>query len=153
MTQPTDAPFNPYDGSAVPTPPAPALPTSGALTPAQAPVGYPQPSAPVAYPQAAYPQAGPGYPPHQAPVAQRSGLYLAAAIINWVVLGIVVISTLGFGIVAAAWIVPMTILTHKAAKDGYKHTGLAVCTLLFCGLVSGILMLVDEGNRAPKPVR
>lgn len=88
------------------------------------------------------------YPP---PVAARSSLYVAAAVINWVVLGIVVVSTMGIGVIAAAWMVPMTVLTHKAAKDGYKHTGLAVCTLLFCGLVSGILMLVDEGNRYEKP--
>lgn len=41
--------------------------------------------------------------------------------------------------------------TKKAATDGYKHTALAVCTLLFCGTVSGILMLVDEGNRRDYP--
>lgn len=77
-------------------------------------------------------------------------MYTAAAIINWVTLAIFTIATGGFGIIAAAWIVPMTILTHKAAKDPYKHTGLGVCTLLFVNIISGILMLADDGNRANK---
>lgn len=81
------------------------------------------------------------------PPQQQSGLYLAAAIINWVVMGLAIVGTLGFGIIVAAWFIPMTIFIHKGAKDGYKHTGLAVCTLLFCNLISGILMLVDNGNR------
>lgn len=81
------------------------------------------------------------------PPQQKSALYVAAAIINWVVMGIAIVGTLGFGIVVAAWFIPMTIFIHKGAKDRYKHTGLAVCTLLFCNLISGILMLVDDGNR------
>ena len=85
------------------------------------------------------------------PPQQQSGLYLAAAIINWVVMGLTIVGTLGFGIVVAAWFIPMTIFIHKGAKDRYKHTGLAVCTLLFCNLISGILMLVDNGNRQYRP--
>jgi hypothetical protein len=79
-------------------------------------------------------------------------MYTAAAVINWVVLGIIVAATLGFGIIAAAWFIPMTILIHKGAKGPYKHTSLAVCTLLFCNIISGILMLVDDSNRPSKPV-
>lgn len=87
-----------------------------------------------------------GYAPPTPPTAP-SGLYQAAAIINWVMLGLITLATCGLGIVAAAWFVPMTIFIHKASKDRQKHTALAVCTLLFCNLVSGILMLVDEGKR------
>ena len=92
--------------------------------------------------------------PAMYPVAQGAtrGMYTAAAVINWVVLGIIVAATLGFGIIVAAWFIPMTILIHKGAKGPYKHTGLAVCTLLFCNIISGILMLVDDGNRPSKPV-
>ncbi|MCX6416030.1 MAG: hypothetical protein NTU77_15780 [Actinobacteria bacterium] len=63
------------------------------------------------------------------------GMYTAAAILNWVTLAIVIVGSGGFGI-----------------KGPYKHTALGVCTLLFCNLISGILMLVDDSNRAAKPV-
>jgi hypothetical protein len=89
--------------------------------------------------------------PMNRPPRHQSGLYLAAAIINWVVMGLAIVGTLGFGIFVAAWFIPMTIFIHKGAKDPYKHTGLAVCTLLFCNLISGILMLADNGNRHPRP--
>ncbi len=148
-TQPAPI-FNPYEPTVTGQPQVypPAVPPPAPVVYQQAPsVSAPVPSV---YPQP-YPVYQQPYPAYQ-PAAPRSGLYLAAAIINWVALGVIVISTLGIGIVAAAWMVPMTILTHKAAKDGYKHTALAVCTLLFCGLISGILMLVDEGNRQTRPV-
>lgn len=87
-----------------------------------------------------------GHPPGQPP-PQASGLYVAAAVINWVVLGLLVLATCGVGIVAAAWIIPMTVYIHRGARDRYKHTGLGVCTLLFCNLISGILMLAEETNR------
>lgn len=80
------------------------------------------------------------------------GMYTAAAILNWVTLAIVIVGTGGFGIIAAAWFVPMTIVIHKAAKGPYKHTALGVCTLLFCNLISGILMLVDDNNRSARPL-
>lgn len=78
-------------------------------------------------------------------------MYTAAAVINWVTLGIVIVATAGFGVIAAAWFIPMTILIHKGAKGPYKHTALGVCTLIFCNFISGILMLVDDSNRPPKP--
>lgn len=78
-------------------------------------------------------------------------MYVAAAIINWVVFGLIVVSTFGIGLIAGAWFIPMTIKMHKAATDGYKHTALGVCTLLFCNLISGILILVEDGKRAPAP--
>lgn len=102
----------------------------------------------------------PTYPATQAPVAPvmqpvptgTRGMYTAAAILNWITLGIVIVVTFGFGAIAAAWFVPMTILIHKGAKGPYKHTALGVCTLIFCNIISGILMLVDDSNRPPKPV-
>lgn len=94
-------------------------------------------------------------PPAMVPMTQAqsaaNGLYVAAAVINWVVLGLIIVGTLGIGIVAAAWFIPMTIRIHKGARDTSKHTALAVCTLLFCNLISGILLLVDEGNRQATP--
>lgn len=78
-------------------------------------------------------------------------MYQAAAIINWVTLGLIIVATCGFGLIAAAWFVPMTIYVHKGAKDREKHTALAVCTLLFCNLISGILMLVEDSNRPARP--
>ena len=85
-------------------------------------------------------------------VSTTRGMYTAAAILNWVTLGIVAVATFGIGLIAAAWFVPMTILIHKGAKGPYKHTALGVCTLLFCNIISGILMLVDDSNRPPKPI-
>lgn len=97
------------------------------------------------------------YPPQQppfhgyAPQPTPNGMYQAAAIINWVMLGIIIVSTCGFGVIAAAWFVPMTLNIHKGAKDREKHTALGVCTLIFCNLISGILMLVEDNNRPSRP--
>lgn len=106
---------------------------------------FPQPSAPgqVPVPSAFSPQM-------PTSTSSTRGMYTAAAVLNWVTLAIVVVATFGIGIIAAAWIVPMTIVTHKAAKGPYKHTALAVCTLLFVNIISGILMLVDDSNRPAK---
>lgn len=90
-----------------------------------------------------------GYPPQQPRAA--SGMYVAAAVVNWVVLALLVAGTCGFGLIAAAWFVPMTIYIHKGARDPFKHTALGVCTLLFCNIVSGILMLVEDANREHRP--
>jgi hypothetical protein len=79
-------------------------------------------------------------------------MYTAAAVINWVVFGLFVASTLGIGIIAGAWFIPMTIRMHKSARDPYRHTALGVCTLLFCNLISGILILADDGGRPHKPL-
>ena len=103
--------------------------------------------APPTYPQM---QAS-GVPPMSPTVSSTRGMYTAAAVINWVTLGIVIVATAGIGVIAAAWFIPMTILIHKGAKGPYKHTALGVCTLIFCNFISGILMLVDDSNRPPKP--
>jgi hypothetical protein len=80
-------------------------------------------------------------------------MYTAAAVISWISLVILGVATAGIGFIAAAWIAPMTVQIHKGAKGPYKHTALAVCTLLFCNIISGILMLVDDSGRPPQPVR
>lgn len=77
-------------------------------------------------------------------------MYTAAAVINWVVMGLVILGTGGFGIICAAWFVPMTIQMHKGSRTPYRHTALGVCTLLFCNLVSGILLLADDGGKPNK---
>ncbi|MET1132105.1 MAG: hypothetical protein ABWX60_01645 [Aeromicrobium sp.] len=143
MTQPPDFP----------------QPDEGSSTDAPGPYGQPAPP----YGTPPYPprHVNPayGYAPQQvnpiygyAPQHTPSGMYQAAAIINWVVLGLLIVGTCGLGIVAAAWFVPMTINIHKGAKDREKHTALGVCTLLFCNLISGILMLVEDSNRPARPM-
>lgn len=107
---------------------------------------------PATQPPPGAPSVPSGLVPTPPPGSATRGMYTAAAILNWVTLAIVIVGSGGFGIIAAAWFIPMTILIHKAAKGPYKHTALGVCTLLFCNLISGILMLVDDSNRAAKPV-
>jgi hypothetical protein len=153
----TSGPENPYgeqDPGVPPThqpygaPPPPSL--YGAPPPAPSPYGAP----PFGGPPPGLP-ALPGYYGYQPQPSQpvvSSGLYVAAAVINWVVLGLVILATCGIGIIAAAWYIPMTIKIHKGARDRYKHTALGVCTLLFCNIISGILMLVEDGNREPRPL-
>lgn len=110
------------------------------------------PPPPPAWGAASYPPQPPAAPGHgYAPPPAPNGMYQAAAIINWVVLGLIVVGTCGLGIIAAAWFIPMTINIHKGAKDQQKHTALAVCTLIFCNIVSGILMLVEDNNRPDRP--
>lgn len=132
MTQPPDFP-----GSHEPEPPHGAPGAYGSTPPP--PPAWGNPPYPPQQPFPAY-----GYPPQQHP---PSGMYQAAAIINWVFLGLVIVGTCGIGLIAAAWFIPMTINIQQGAKDREKHTALAVCTLLFCNIVSGVLMLVEDSNR------
>lgn len=121
-----------------------------------APLGQPYPPQPY-QPQSYPPPPPPQYPvqPYAAPYAAAPaqapghGLYVAAAVLNWVTLGAIVVLTLGIGIIAAAWFIPMTIRMHKNARDVTKHTALGVCTLLFCNIISGILILVGDSDRRP----
>lgn len=131
--------------------------TCGVAVVSAAPVQWPSAppaSAPVpAHVPAPIPGSYPAVPATYAPpLAQPTrGMYTAAAIINWVVLGVIIVATVGFGVIVAAWFIPMTIQMHKGAKGPYKHTSLGVCTLLFCNLISGILLLVDDSGRPAKP--
>jgi hypothetical protein len=143
--------FNPQSGFPVPdgeTSPPPPPYSPAQQYPAQQ---YPAQQYPAQqYPPQQYPPQVYGQQPYYGAVAQKApgeGLYVAAAVINWVTLGLIVVLTLGIGILAAAWFIPMTIRIHKDARDHTKHTALGVCTLLFCNLVSGILILVADGER------
>ena len=53
----------------------------------------------------------------------------------------------GWMIIPLCWMIPMTVHYCHCVRDGRKAgTGFAVCTLLFCSLISGILILIDENN-------
>ena len=141
----TQEPQPPYPHQ--PPPPPGAWGQPSGQQPVPQPYGYGQPQHQPQY-QAQLPGQYPG--PYAPPPAAPSGMYQAAAIINWVVLGLVVLGSCGFGIIAAAWFIPMTMAIQKGSRDRQKHTALAVCTLLFCNIVSGILMLVEDSNRPPR---
>ena len=51
----------------------------------------------------------------------------------------------GFALFPLIWMVPMTVHYSHCIRDGRKAgVAFAVCTLLFCSTISGILILVDE---------
>lgn len=109
-----------------PSPQPPAVPApyagyqepgyqSGYAQPGYAQPAYAQPGA--AQPGYAQPGYAPaGYPGYQQPVAATSSLYNAAVIVNWVMLGITVVGTFGIGIIAAAWMIPMTLQPQSTAR-------------------------------------
>lgn|GEM_PF-5855094 len=76
----------------------------------------------------------------------RHTFYLIAFILNWVAFGLFTLLTGGLGIIAAAWVVPMTLALKKAEGNNKKNMTLAVCTLIFVSVISGILMLVAGGE-------
>ena len=142
---PSNSAFCPTCGVAAAPVPPPVWPSQGVVSttpPAAVPV--------VSTQQALVAPGGQTVAVLAAPVEKR-GLYTAAAVINWVVFGILVVSTLGIGVIFGAWFIPMTIRMHKGAAGPYRHTSLGVCTLLFCNLISGILILVDDSGRPAKP--
>ena len=47
-----------------------------------------------------------------------------------------------------AWMIPMTVITFKKIDKGELFdTGLKVCTLLFVGIIPGILMFVSDSEK------
>jgi hypothetical protein len=70
----------------------------------------------------------------------KEGLFTAAFI--FMILGTIVLAANTFGI-ALAWCIPMTIHSYKI-KQGVSPNTIAfgVCSLLFVGLIAGILLLV-----------
>ena len=65
--------------------------------------------------------------------------YLALA---FMILGCV--TTLPF-LIPLAWRIPMTVYYYGTITRGEKQSvGFKVCSLIFCSVVAGILMLVDE---------
>jgi len=81
-------------------------------------------------------------------IASRESLFKAAAIINWVVMGLVVLGTIFIGVFIIAWFIPMTVSMHRIIKRGdYRpKVALGVCTLLFCNLISGVLILAAPSD-------
>ena len=73
-----------------------------------------------------------------------TGLGLAAY-----VLMIIVTVVTAFALIPMAWCIPMTISVKRNYVQYKKpcSVGLMVCTLIFMGLIPGILLLVDEHNR------
>lgn len=64
--------------------------------------------------------------------------------------GFMIFSTVVYGLllIPLAWCLPMTIHYYKVRKNGESITiGFAVCNLLFCSTVAGILMLVKPNTR------
>lgn len=60
------------------------------------------------------------------------------------VLMIIVTVITAFALIPMAWCIPMTISVKRNYKSGKKNSiGLKVCTLLFMGLIPGILLLCD----------
>ena len=155
-----------------PPPPYPS-PPPGYQTP---PPGYQQgPPPPYQGPPPGYQAPPPGYqqgppPPYQgtppgyqgpppgyqgigmyARGPHNEGLFTAAFILMIIVIVIICISgisSLGFGLIPLAWCIPMTVHISKIKKGLAPNTiAFGVCTLLFAGVISGILLLV-----APKDV-
>ena len=53
----------------------------------------------------------------------------------------------GWAIIPLCWMVPMTVHYSRCVREGRRvGTAFAVCTLLFCSFISGILILIDENT-------
>lgn len=118
--QPTPAPQEP--GATSPAPATPPAPTYAyAQTPDQSVnivnYGYPQPA-----------------------VSSNDRTMRMVAFI----FSIVSCVALGWMIIPLAWLVPMTVYTYGIYKGTKRNTTVfAVCSLLFCNLIAGILLLVS----------
>ncbi len=50
-------------------------------------------------------------------------------------------------IIPLAWMIPMTVRSYKIYKGTAENTvGFGVCDLIFCNIISGILLLCDLDN-------
>lgn len=65
-------------------------------------------------------------------------------IVGW--LGIIALFNGGFLIVLLAWMIPMTVMTTHSVTDGKERVGLGVCHIIFFNIISGILILVSNGQ-------
>lgn len=53
--------------------------------------------------------------------------------------------TMGWALIPLIWLIPMTIKCYKHMKYGEPiSTGFKVCVLLFCSLISGIILLCEK---------
>ena len=65
--------------------------------------------------------------------------------VSW---GIIGICTFGIGLIPLAWSIPMTVISWGIYK-GKKPNSVAfgVCTLIFMGLISGVLLLISKKEK------
>lgn len=83
---------------------------------------------------------------------EPNGLRKAAAVIDMIIvfivgwIGIVVLFNGGWLIITLAWMIPMTIMTTHSVTDGKQRVALGVCHLIFFNIISGILILVSNGQ-------
>ena len=62
---------------------------------------------------------------------------IALAIVNGTFVAMLI-----FALVPLAWCIPMTVVVHRRLRDKQPiGTGFKICVLLFCNVVSGILLL------------
>lgn len=77
-----------------------------------------------------------------------SGMLTAAyilMILTCVAAGVAGILTLGIGLITLAWLIPMTVHIHKREKSNEPlSVGFKICTLIFCNVIAGILLLCDS---------
>jgi hypothetical protein len=102
----------------------------------QTPPGYQPPPGYYQAPQPGYGyQQGPPYPRYE-----NQGLFTAAFV--FIIIGAVIMSISTYGI-GLAWCIPMTIHASRIWKGNKPNTiAFGVCSLLFVGLIGGILLLV-----------
>lgn len=77
-----------------------------------------------------------------------STLRLIASILYAIDIAFIVLSalpTLGLSLICLAWVLPMGIHCYKIYKGQKPNTiAFGVCTLLFCGAIAGVLLLLSK---------
>jgi hypothetical protein len=75
--------------------------------------------------------------------SDNKNLMLVAVIFQWIA-----VATLAITIIGLAWSIPMAIATTNRYKNGnYKNMiALGVTSILFMGIVSGVLILIANEN-------
>lgn len=80
---------------------------------------------------------------------KQNGLRKGAMVIDIICLcifGLVGISGLFVILIALVWMIPMTIMTAHSITDEREHVALGVCHIFFFSPISGILILVSNGQ-------
>jgi len=138
-----------YDSGAVstgpeysqgPPPPYPGPPPGYQAPPPEfqgPPPPYPGPPPQYQAPPPGYAYQGQGYYPRS---GQNDGLFTAALV--FMIICTIVLACFTFGI-ALAWGIPMSVHASRIKKGLKPNTiGFGVCSLLFVGIIPGILLLV-----------
>ncbi len=91
-------------------------------------------------------------PNYGVPTAQQDVIYNRSQTDNTLcliafIMAIISCVTWCWTIVALCWMIPMTVYTYGIYKGKKANTTVfAVCTLIFCNIIGGILLLVAEKN-------